>query len=115
MTFFCKSIVGEDHSATPDGPQVLVPALFWPTGFATSRTVYACQIFAPVLASSATMLPRNVQHSYFGFVAAIDSSLPETGTYRRPDSSFGLPVITASGCSSARVFHTNAPVSAFNA
>src|SRR2546426_10226715 len=97
MTLFCRSSVGADHTATPDGPHVRVPALFCPTGFGTSRTVYVCQISMPVPASSATMLPRNVQHSYAGLVAAMDSSLPETGTYSRPDSSFGEPVITANG------------------
>src|SRR5438093_1339349 len=99
--------------ATPDGPQVFAPALFCPVTFGSSRTVYDLQIRAPVLASSATRLPRNVQHSYAGFVAAMDSSLPDTGTYNRPASSFGDPVITASGCSSARVFQSNAPVLAF--
>src|ERR1700686_4376334 len=97
MAFFCRSRVGEDQTATPEGPQVLVPILFCPAGFGRFRTVYACQMRAPVFASSATMLPRNVQHSNLGFVAARDSSLPDTGTYNRPDSNFGEPVITANG------------------
>ena len=50
-----------------------------------------------------------------GFVAASDSSLPETGTYSRPASSFGEPVITASGYSSARVRQRSAPVFASTA
>src|SRR2546429_9964832 len=98
--------------ATPDGPHVFVPALFCPVTFGSSRTRYVLQMRLPVAASSATTLPRNVQHSYLGFVAASDSSRPDTGTYRRPDSSLGEPVITAPGCSSARVLHRSAPVSA---
>src|SRR5580692_11159254 len=97
MTLFCRSIVGDDQTATPEGPQVLVPILFCPAGIGRSRTVYACQMCAPFFASRAAMLPRNVQHSYLGFVAARDSSLPDTGTYKRPASSFGEPVITANG------------------
>src|SRR5215471_18675762 len=97
MALFCRSIVGLDHTATPEGPHVFAPALFWPVGFGVSSTVYACQTRLPVRASSATMLPRNVQHSYAAFVAAMDSSLPETGTYNRPDSSLGEPVMTANG------------------
>src|SRR5215831_14727323 len=97
MAFFRRSSVGLDQTAAPDGPHVFAPALFWPVGFGGSPTVYACHIRVPVRASNATMLPRNVQHSNAGFVAAIDSSLPETGTYKRPDSSLGEPVITAKG------------------
>src|SRR5262249_27749849 len=69
----------------------------------------------PVEPSSATTLPRNVQHSYDPLVAAIDSSLPDTATYSRPAFSLGEPVITDSGCSSARVFQIKAPVSTFSA
>src|SRR5262245_29291890 len=115
MIFFCRSSVGDDHTATPEGPHVFAPALFWPTAFTASRTVYACQIFAPVLASNATMLPRNVQHSYAALLAAIDSSLPDKGTYSRPSSSFGEPVMTAIGCASARVFQSREPELMFTA
>src|SRR3989442_2752790 len=110
MTLFCRSRVGDDQIATPDGPQVFVPILFCPVTFGSSATRYVLQTRPPVAASRATRLPRNVQHSYLGFVAAIDSSLPETGTYRRPASSFGEPVITASGYSSAGVRQRCAPV-----
>src|SRR5262245_40619145 len=95
MTLFWRSSVGEDQTATPEGPQVFVPALFCPLGFAASETKYAFQICFPLAASSATTLPRKLQHSYLGFIEASDSSLPETGTYNRPPSSFGVPVITA--------------------
>src|SRR5205823_5565590 len=100
---------GVDHTATPDGPQVFAPALFTPVILGTSVTVYARQIRFPVAASKATTLPRNVQHSYLGLVAAMDSSRPETGTYSRPAASLSDPVITAIGCSSARTFHCSSP------
>src|SRR5437899_1052607 len=115
MTLFCRSRVGDDQIATPDGPQVFVPILFCPLTFGSSATRYVLQTRSPVAASRATRLPRKVQHSNLGFVAASDSSLPETGTYSRPESSLAEPVITASGCSSARVFQRRAPVFASSA
>src|SRR4029077_3091065 len=61
------------------------------------------------------MLPRNLQHSNIGLPAETGSSPPETPTYRRLPSSFGVPVTTAKGYSSTRVFQIIAPVLAFTA
>ena len=52
--------------------------------------------------------------SYFGFAPAPSSS-DDSGTYSRPPSSVGAPVIRVSGCESARFVHTTTPVSAFSA
>src|SRR5437870_2351010 len=102
MIFLCRSIVGDDQTAAPEGPQVLAPASFWPVTFGRSVIMYPVQIFFPFAASIATTLPLKVQHSYAALVVAIDSSRPDTGTYNRPASSLGEPVITPPGCSSAR-------------
>src|SRR5436853_6216052 len=115
MTLFRRSRVGDDQIATPDGPHVFVPILFCPLTFGSSATRYVLQTRPPVAASRATRLPRKVQHSNLGFVAASDSSRPETGTYNRPESSLGEPVMTESGCSSARVLQRSAPVAASRA
>jgi hypothetical protein len=60
------SMVGDDQTPAPDGPQRVVPLAFLPIGFASAPMVKVFQISAPLPASSATRLPRNVQHSYFG-------------------------------------------------
>ena len=99
----------------PMVPSVCVPAEFTRVGFG-SGIVYVFQRRSPLRASSATTLPRAVQHLYFGSPAATNSSAPvETGTYSRPSKSIGLPVMCENGCSSTRVFQSSAPVSASTA
>src|SRR6476660_2047719 len=56
------SMVGADQMPTPDGPHSVDPVAVFPSGCA-GGTVKYCQATAPVCASSATRLPRNVQHS----------------------------------------------------
>src|SRR5215470_4148307 len=90
------SIVGADQMADPDGPQSGTPAELFPRGAGMSATVYVFQMTAPVFASSAVTLPRNVQHAYCGS-APCDSSYDEVGTYRRSSKSAGVPVMRASG------------------
>src|SRR5207247_198535 len=63
----------------PAGPYSCVPTLFFVVGTAFSATVYVFQRRLPVFASSATTLPRNVQHGYRGSPTC-DSSREETGT-----------------------------------
>ena len=59
-------MVGVDQMPAPEGPICCFPAAFLRTGFGVSAIVNVCQSFLPVAASSATTLPRNVQHSKFG-------------------------------------------------
>src|SRR6185312_10769222 len=56
----------------------------------------------------ALTLPRNVQHSYVG-IAAVPSSLDDTGTKIRPAPSATAPVTIASGCVSTFVFQRSLP------
>src|SRR2546430_10879975 len=86
------SIVGALHTPAPDGPQSCAPVVLLPRGFGASGMVYAFQITAPVSASSALTLPRNVQHSYSGRAAEVSSPTPEAVTYNRPSYSVGAPV-----------------------
>ena len=76
------SIAGDDQMPAPDGPHRVVPLAFLPTGFASALIVYVFHTSDPVAASSATRLPRKVQHSYFAF-SPCPSSLDAIGTYRR--------------------------------
>jgi hypothetical protein len=57
------STVGADQMAPPDGPSDKPPSARLPMTFGSSVTVYARQTSAPVAVSSATIEPRNVQHS----------------------------------------------------
>ena len=91
-----SSIVGDDQTAAPDGPNSCVPTLFVRVGFGASGITYVFHTTSPVAASSATTLPRNVQHGYFGSAPAT-SSIDDTGTYSRPAYSFGVPVTRAIG------------------
>src|SRR6516162_8535322 len=110
----CKSIVGDDQTATPEGPQSCAPFLFLRTGFGSSAMVYCFHKTLPVVASKEDTLPRNLQHSYLGSAPAT-SSKEETGTYKRPPARVGEPVMTAAGCSSSFVFQTSLPVAASTA
>ena len=73
------SIVGDDHTAAPDGPQSCVPDLFLRVGRNGSEIVELFQINFPVAASRAETLPRNVQHAYVG-LAPVTSSYDDNGT-----------------------------------
>src|SRR5262249_4945182 len=64
--------------------------------------------------SNATMLPRNLQHSYDGSIADA-SSIDDTGTYNRPSKNAGAPVIREAGCSSTLTFQSGFPVAALTA
>ena len=55
-------MTGLDQIAPPDGPRSCVPSAFFRNGFGSSGTTQAFQISSPVLASSATTLPRAVQN-----------------------------------------------------
>ena len=68
--------------AAPEGDHTGVPIFDLPTFFGFSLIVYVFQSCLPVRASSASMLPRNVQQGYFG--SAIASSSDDTGTYSAP-------------------------------
>jgi hypothetical protein len=74
-----SSIVGDDQMAAPDGPKSCIPALFFCVGCGVSGMTYVFHATSPVAASSATTLPRNVQHGYFES-APTSSSIDETGT-----------------------------------
>src|SRR5262249_57739613 len=74
-----RSSVGEDQMAAPAGPYNCVPAAFFRCGLGSSGMEYDFQINLPVNASSASTLPRNVQHSYLSFRPTA-SSMEETGT-----------------------------------
>jgi hypothetical protein len=88
------STVGDDQTPPPDGPHRVVPTEFFPIGLASALIVYVFQSSDPVAASSATRLPRNVQHSYLGFIPD-PSSIEEMGTNSRPSYSVGVPVMLA--------------------
>ncbi len=53
----------------PAGPHACTPSFVTPRFFGSSAIVYVFQTTAPVFASSAVTLPRNVQHSYVGRAA----------------------------------------------
>ena len=82
MTRRLGSIVGDDQMPAPDGPQRVVPLAFFPIGFASVAIVNVFHTSAPLATSSATRLPRNVQHSYFGLFPC-PSSPEAIGTYSR--------------------------------
>ena len=63
MRFRSGSSAGVDQTDAPEGPQSCVPALLFLVRRAVSGIVNVFQTWRPVAASSATMLPRNVQHS----------------------------------------------------
>src|SRR5438552_4043024 len=107
-------MVGDDQTPPPDGPQRVDPPAFFPIGFASAAIVNVFQTSAPVAASSATRLPRNVQHSYVGLPPCA-SSLDATGTYRRPSCSVGVPVMFALRCSSIARVQSCSPVAASSA
>src|SRR5437764_11611001 len=73
------STVGADQIAEPDGPHSVTPVELFPRGAGALATVYVFQRTAPVFASSALRLPRNVQQPYCGS-APCDSSYDDTGT-----------------------------------
>src|SRR5262245_33999751 len=106
-------MAGADQIGAPEGPHICVPVLFFVVGRA-SAMVYVFQTCAPVVALSATRLPRKRQHSYVDEAPAV-SSPDATGTYRRPRSNAGVPVTRASGNSSAFTFHSSLPVPASTA
>ena len=54
------------RSRRPPAPTVATPAALFANGRGASGTVKVFQICLPVAPSSATMLPRNLQHSYVG-------------------------------------------------
>src|SRR5436190_17448622 len=77
------SMVGDDQIAAPAGPHICVPIDVFFVFISGVAIVSLFQICSPLAASYATMLPRNVQHSYCG-PAPDPSSSDETGTYTRP-------------------------------
>src|SRR5262249_37506277 len=95
----------------PDGPHLVAPFELLPIGFASAAIVYVFHNNAPVDASSATRLPRNVQHSYFGLLPC-PSSPDAIGTYRRFSKSVGAPVTRALECSSRLRVQIRSPVAA---
>src|SRR5439155_1367328 len=111
MTRRFGSIVGDDQMPAPDGPQRVVPLAFLPIGFASAPMVYVFHSSEPVDASSATRLPRNVQHSYFALLPC-PSSPDATGTYKRFSNSVGAPVTRALACSSRLRVQITSPVDA---
>jgi hypothetical protein len=56
-------MVGDDQTEAPEGPRSCMPTEFLLVGCGASAIVYDFQIGRPVAASSATTLPRKVQHS----------------------------------------------------
>jgi len=66
-------MVGVDQTAAPDGPRTSAPDGLVPLTFGSSSTVYVCHKRRPVAASSATTLPRKVQHVYWGCSGMADS------------------------------------------
>src|SRR4051812_19835599 len=80
-------------------------------------TVYVFQSVAPVARSSASMLPRNVQHTYVGSIPCAESasSCEATPTKTFPSNTVGDCVMMADRCDSACVLHTSAPVNLLNA
>src|SRR5262245_51278870 len=82
--------------------------LFFVVGTGVSATVEVFQTRAPVVASSATTLPRNEQQGYRASPTC-DSSRDDTGTYNLPLKSCGAAVIAACGCSSTSTFHRTFP------
>ncbi len=64
----------------PAGPHACVPSFVTPRFFGSSVIVYVFQMTAPVLASSAVTLPRNVQHSYVVREPCASSPRPAIGT-----------------------------------
>src|SRR5260370_25637147 len=103
-------MVGEDHTAAPDGPYKSVPAEFFLVAAGGSGIVYVFHTCFPVAASIATRLPRKVQHGYFTFAATISSPPERTPTYTRPPYTLGLPVMPAILWSSILTFHSSSPV-----
>src|SRR5437867_11989 len=81
----------------PECPQRVVPIECLTIGFASAPIVYVCRSSEPLDASSATRLPRNVQHSYFALLPC-PSSPDATGTYKRFSNSVGAPVTRALAC-----------------
>src|SRR5262245_18561320 len=107
-------MVGADHTDAPAGPHSCTPSWFLRVRLGFCGMVYACQSFLPVAASSATTLPRKVQHEYFGS-APVTSSAEETGTYGRLSCNTGAPVTRATGWRSSRAVHKCPPVLASTA
>ena len=105
---------GLDQVGAPEGASTRVPFAVRLTSFGSSGMVKCSHTVLPVAASTATSLPRKVQHSYFGSAAGMTSS-EETGTSSLPPTSAGVPVSVALGCSSIFRDHTNSPVSMFTA
>src|SRR6476646_1800626 len=103
------SIVGDDQTPAPEGPQRVVPLAFFPIGFASAAIVKVFHTRAPLAASTSTRLPRNVQHSYFGLFPW-PSSPDAIGTYNRFSYSVGAPVTRALACPSRLRVHSSAPV-----
>ena len=60
------SMVGVFHTPPPAGAQRLTPFEFLETIFGTSAMIQVFQTCLPVAASSATTLPRKLQHGYSG-------------------------------------------------
>ena len=79
MTWRRTSIVGADQIAPPAGPDICAPAVLILYGRGSASMEWLFQSTLPLAASSATTLPRNVQHGYFGSRAAA-SSAADTGT-----------------------------------
>src|SRR5262252_627174 len=108
------STVGDDQMPAPAGPHSCTPWLFWRVGLSSSVMVLLFHSSLPVTASSATRVPRTLQHSYRGLAAAASSRVV-IGTYSTPPDKVGAPVIAKMRCSSRRVFHTPVPVTALTA
>src|SRR5271156_580117 len=96
-------MVGALHTPPPAGAQRSTPFEFLETIFGTSAIVQVFQIRLPVAASSATTLPRKLQHGYLG--SELGPSSPDAaGTYPRSSNTCGAPVMRAAGWSSTCTF-----------
>src|SRR5260370_40798122 len=89
--------------AAPAGPQSCVPVeLFW-YGLAGSGRGKVFQICLPLAPSSATRLPRNLQHSYAGDMAEAPST-EDDRTNKPASSKTGAPATLDAGGSSTFAF-----------
>ena len=88
-------MVGAGQIPAAEGPRNVVPAALLLSGFG-SGTKYVFQTTAPVFASNALRLPRNVQHSYRGLFPCVSSN-DDTPTYSRFSYKVTAPVMRESG------------------
>src|SRR5690349_12739473 len=104
-------MVGVDQTPAPEGPQVCVPVEVFARRVGASEMVYVFHTCAPSATRRAVMLPRNVQHSYAGFVERV-SSQDAAGKNATPLCTAGAPVSRVASCCSTFFFQICLPLDA---